>query len=137
MFVEQAHFGPREGVPGQCICGSQKGPFVDMQREIPVHGRVYLCRICVARVARVAGLAKGKRMDELMAASEVLEAKQHELAEQQKLTLRALDKASEYERQRDEQKKRAEEAEGKLEQMQHLLAGLREQAATTAALAEV
>lgn len=69
--------------PNACfLCGSGKGPMVDTHVEKPLAGgdqHVYVCRLCVTRAARVFGLVKGEKMDELLAASERLEEKDREL----------------------------------------------------------
>lgn len=44
--------------PGQCFtCGTVQGPFVDTMVDLPIDGRVYLCRgTCVTPMAELFGL---------------------------------------------------------------------------------
>jgi hypothetical protein len=88
-----------EVYPNACfLCQAGKGPMVDTHVEKPVAGgdqHVYLCRMCVTRCARVFGLVKGEKMDELLAASEGLERKQVEIAGlAEELTAAKLEAAS-------------------------------------------
>lgn len=65
--------------PNCCAtCASQKGPLADTHRELPAYGRVYVCLECARRLARIHGLVKGKRMDELADHSKELLAKRQE-----------------------------------------------------------
>ena len=74
MLVETATIFPMT-----CVCGSAKGPLVDTMIENPV-GRVYLCKLCARRAARLYGFAPGKRLDELADAETTLQAKEDEIA---------------------------------------------------------
>lgn len=66
--------------PNCCvICGSGKGPIVDTHVE-KWGDHLYLCRLCVTRAARVYGLVKGPKMDELLAAADSLDEKDRQLA---------------------------------------------------------
>jgi hypothetical protein len=75
FIVETAELSPRA-----CVgCWGNIGPFVDVgEVDIPtVNGpipfHVYLCkRVCARSVARVAGFAPGKKMNELANAAEQL-----------------------------------------------------------------
>jgi hypothetical protein len=85
--------------PNACfLCGAGKGPMVDTHVEKPVAGgdqHLYLCRMCVTRGARVFGLVKGEKMDELLHAAEGLEQKATELAALgEELTAAKLEAAS-------------------------------------------
>ena len=67
-------------MPMACvICGSHKGPIADTHVE-KWGDHLYLCRLCVTRAARLYGLVKGERMEQLLAADETLAAKEAELA---------------------------------------------------------
>lgn len=79
--VEVAEFCQTKG----CVfCRSTAGPFVDRDVEDHFGNRLYECLSCARLGARVLGIVKGKRQDELMHADELLRAKDdenHELAE--------------------------------------------------------
>lgn len=68
--------------PHYCIAcgGGQQGPVLDTHREVGGL-RVYLCRECVKRSARIFGFTAGERLDELAAAAGSLEEKERELAQ--------------------------------------------------------
>lgn len=51
--------------PQACmVCMGQKGPMVDVHRELP-SGHVYICQVCAKSISRVLGFAEGKKLDEL------------------------------------------------------------------------
>lgn len=66
-------------LPMACvICGSAKGPIADTHVE-KWGDHLYLCRLCTTRAARLYGLVKGERMEQLLAADETLAGKQAEI----------------------------------------------------------
>ena len=68
------------GVPWGCfVCQSATGPLVDTQTEHQAIGRIYLCKLCARRAARLYGFAPGKKLDELADASTSLGLKQAEV----------------------------------------------------------
>jgi hypothetical protein len=59
--------------PNACVlCMGINGPVADTHRELPQFGHVYVCQNCAKRLARQFGFVKGKRMDELAEASDLL-----------------------------------------------------------------
>lgn len=89
--------------PAMCICGAQKGPLVDTMIEKPGYGgridpgRIYLCRLCVTRSARVLGLVKGDEMTRLQDAADELAQQQREATERQEIIDRMTRTAGERE----------------------------------------
>ena len=68
MFVATPAIYPQACV----ICASAKGPLVDTFAT-GANGRVYVCALCVKRCARVLGLIKGPRMEQLLNHGELLD----------------------------------------------------------------
>lgn len=118
-------------MPMACACcGSAAGPVVDTHRELPVYGRVYVCELCVTRAARVLGLVKGKRMNELQAAAKRLSHAEEQaaqlLVERDDLNLVVQARDEHIERLKAE----LEEERGKLEGLREHLKGEAERALT-------
>jgi len=67
--------------PQACFgCISQKGPTLDMQREILGYGRLYLCLRCAKNAARLFGLTDVGKLDQLEANAEQILALEREVA---------------------------------------------------------
>lgn len=66
--------------PNCCLlCGAGKGPMLDTHVE-KWEEHFYLCQLCATRIARVFGLVKGERMDQLLDAANELGEKDRQLA---------------------------------------------------------
>ena len=108
--------------PHNCaLCRSQAGPFADTILENDAGERSYVCESCVRRCARLFGYAKGKRMDELSAASGALQAREQEITQltgrQAELDAQIVSYERELRLQESELSKRAQritQLEGKL-----------------------
>ena len=108
--------------PMNCsICQSQKGPFVDTFAENPV-GRIYICKSCARRAARIFGFAPGKKLDELQDASVLLEQKDAEVSGLlEEITEIRMQNGSERATVKD-LAGRLEEANARLQTIEHLAA---------------
>jgi hypothetical protein len=117
--------------PNACfVCGAGKGPMVDTHVEKPVAGgdqHLYLCRLCVTRAARVLGLVKGEKMDELLQASVALEAKQAKLAGLETELTAAKMEAAGARATMKAQKVQLQDQSGRMQAMAHLSTELERQ----------
>lgn len=67
--------------PGQCLCGSQKGPVVDtMMEKAGLH--IYICKLCGQQLSRLFGFADGAELDRLMDARGELDRAEQSMARQ-------------------------------------------------------
>jgi hypothetical protein len=109
--------------PHTCVCGNQKGPFLDTFIENGV-GRVYWCKSCARRAARQFGFAPGKKLDELQDASAELERKAVEIGGLlEQITGLQLECGTER-RTVKELRERVQAAEGRLQSIEHLAANV-------------
>jgi|SRR5215831_14506533 len=106
--------------PGQCLCGSQKGPIVDTYMDKPGYGRVYLCRLCTTRAARAFGLVKGSEHERLEKVADEIAQAEKEIAERQKLLDRLTKSLAEKEQKISGQQAYIETLTTDLTQMRHL-----------------
>ena len=110
--------------PQMCAtCAGQKGPLADTHRELPAYGRVYVCLECAKRLARVHGLVKGKRMDELSNAARELLAKQQECDQYRAYCEELETKLAEVMRISGSWQEQAEYAAGRVEQLETRIQG--------------
>lgn len=80
MTIEFQYVPVPTQAPQCCIiCKSQKGPIADTFVETPL-GHLYVCELCVSRLARAAGLIEGDRHNQLIEASQSLAQAEREIA---------------------------------------------------------
>lgn len=119
--------------PSACVCGSAKGPMVDTFLEMGGM-RVYLCRSCVRRSAILYGLAKGEKMDELIAASEGLERAQLEIDARNEKLAKQGEKIAELSRQMNAMRDDLETAQGEVQSTRLMVRSLHELAGQAAGI---
>lgn len=106
--------------PNAClICGSATGPLVDTHVE-KWGDHIYICRMCVTRAARVLGLVKGKKQDELLQAAAGLEQKDAEIAVIQGELAEARLEAGGQRAAARELQARLQEQQGRIKTMAHI-----------------
>lgn len=72
------------GPPWGCVhCTSAQGPLADTYAQNAL-GRMYVCKSCARRLNRVFGFTPGKRLEQLSASLETVEALEAELARKEK-----------------------------------------------------
>lgn len=107
--------------PHCCIACNSQHDLIDTMSETAI-GRVYFCKSCARRCARIFGFSPGKKLDELQNASEILvrkEAEQEKLLEE--ITGLRMECGTERKTVKDLQG-RLQYAEGRLQQIEHLAA---------------
>ena len=107
--------------PYACIrCRSARGPLVDLNGE-SLEGRLYICLLCAKRIAMVAGFAEGERMDELVAASDLLVYKEREITSLLEQLGNAVMQIQHQERQIHDQDETIEHLGGRVSQLEKTL----------------
>lgn len=110
--------------PFVCVCcGGTNGPLVDFNREVRGWGRVYVCDLCVGNGARVRGLIRGKRYQEIRDRAQRVE--------ELELTIRNLEERVEHQaaelmsnvRLFEEQESYKRWADGRIEQLSNGIRG--------------
>lgn len=114
--------------PQACLCGSSKGPFVDTNIMIDAQRRWYICKLCVKRAARPFAFMPGTEVDRLENVSEVITAKEKEIAQSQKRIEKQTASNAELSRRLEEQKALSDHYQGLCEQYRHMAGILAENA---------
>lgn len=109
----------------QCcmICKSQKGPLTDTFIETPL-GRVYVCELCVSRLARAAGLIEGDRFNQLVQASATLAQAEREISQRETQIERMQQKLKDKGARIAELERDVEHKRGEIATLQHIADGI-------------
>lgn len=108
--------------PQACVgCGSQKGPLVDLHRELPGYGHVYACNSCAKSIARIMGYFPGKKLDELEAAGKALHAAHRELEHKAGRIDELTEHVNGLKTEKIKDSERIDYLEGRVEQLQSAL----------------
>ena len=59
--------------PFRCVACAEQRDVLDTGGQIPQWGQIYLCKNCARTAARLFGFSKGKELDRLSGAAEVLD----------------------------------------------------------------
>lgn len=124
IVVQHPPFGP-----SVCVCcGYGAAPYTDTHRELHGYGRVYVCSLCVKRLAVANGLARGKRMQELLKAGDLLNAAEREIAQRTEAQAAVSANLEDSERLVAELREQLERRDGRIEQLEGRIAEMGRQA---------
>ena len=117
-MLEFIRIDPAPIWPHRCAsCQSYKA-LADTHVEIPGYGRLYLCKLCASRLARVFGLVKGNEMDELMNADGRLRQAEKELAERDELLERLRTEGTQWSARAAQLEEERDQLAGRIEQLE-------------------